>query len=94
MCSYDSITNFVKRMRQLEARFGMVVLNAGVLKVQQSWIESTGHDEDVQVNCLSTILLLVFLLGVVKEKASASRAPDPVCFALLSTVNAVRRALC
>ncbi|KAK6196591.1 hypothetical protein LQW54_011375 [Pestalotiopsis sp. IQ-011] len=88
MCSYDSITNFVKRVRQLEARFDMVVLKAGVLKVQQSWIESTGHYEDVQVNYLSTIHLLVFLLGVVKEKASASRALDPVRIALLSAVNA------
>ncbi|KAI0976121.1 NAD(P)-binding protein [Xylaria arbuscula] len=68
--SYDSITSFADRARDLE-RLDIVVLNAGVYRIPRV-ILPTGHEEDIQVNYLSTALLTILLLPILEVK----RRPD------------------
>jgi NAD(P)-dependent dehydrogenase (short-subunit alcohol dehydrogenase family) len=70
---YKSVTAFAERVSKLEARPDVIVLNAGVLCAAPTLNRSTGHDEDIQTNFLSTVLLLVLLLPIVKTKPSAAR---------------------
>ncbi|RYP01054.1 hypothetical protein DL763_000475 [Monosporascus cannonballus] len=65
--SYDSVRAFADRAKTLE-RIDIVILNAGSLPMKQTINPHTGHDECVQVNYLSPALLLVMLLGVIKDK--------------------------
>lgn len=69
MSSYESVTAFAKRCQSLP-RIDFAILNAGVFKFNLEINKSTGHDEVVQVNYLSTALLTLLLLpilGVTKE---------------------------
>lgn len=74
LSEYSSVTAFVERVGQLEARPDIIVLNAGLLCAKPTINTSTGHDEDIQVNYLSTVLLLVLLLPILKKKPSAATA--------------------
>ncbi|RYP68437.1 hypothetical protein DL771_006701 [Monosporascus sp. 5C6A] len=67
--SYDSIAAFVERTKSLE-RLDIVVLNAGIMKQSFDLNPSTGHEETIQVNVLSTALLNILLLPVLKAKNS------------------------
>ncbi|KAK8112008.1 Short chain dehydrogenase sol3 [Apiospora kogelbergensis] len=71
--SYDSVRAFAGRARSLD-RLDLVVLNAGTLPAAQTINPHTGHDEGVQVNYLSTSLLLVLLLDVIKSKPESQPA--------------------
>lgn len=77
MSSYDSVTAFVKRCQSLP-RIDFVILNAGVFKVKLEINKSTGHDEVVQVNYLSTALLTILLLPVLKSKKATGRSPGRI----------------
>lgn len=88
LSSYESITKLAENVGGLDARPDIVVLNAGVFKVNRSFIASTGHDEDVQINYLSNILLLVLLLRIVKEKKPADTASSLPHIVFVSSVNA------
>lgn len=68
MCSYPSIQAFARRVESDLSRIDIVLLNAGVLKYTFNIIESTGHEECLQVNYLSTVLLVILLLPVLKAK--------------------------
>lgn len=68
--SYASVRAFADRTKSLE-RIDIVILNAGILPAKQVHCAETGHDEGIQVNYLSTVLLLVLLLPVIKEKPSS-----------------------
>ncbi|KAI0896466.1 NAD(P)-binding protein [Annulohypoxylon nitens] len=68
--SYESIFAFVERTRSLK-RLDIVILNAGVAKQFYSTTPSTGHEEVIQVNVISTALLTILLLPVLKAKASS-----------------------
>ncbi|KAI0098014.1 hypothetical protein GGR51DRAFT_539460 [Nemania sp. FL0031] len=67
MSDYHSIIAFAKRTEALD-RLDIVILNAGVRKATEVFNPSTGYEEDIQVNFLSTIFLLVRLLPVLKAK--------------------------
>jgi NAD(P)-dependent dehydrogenase (short-subunit alcohol dehydrogenase family) len=69
MSSYDSITTFVERTKTLE-RLDIAILNAGIMKQTYEIVSSTGHEETIQVNFLSTALLAILLLPILKAKAS------------------------
>ncbi|KAF8862675.1 NAD(P)-binding protein [Acephala macrosclerotiorum] len=69
MCSYDSIQAFVNRVGTQLSRIDMVILNAGLMKMNFTLVESTGHEEIFQVNYLSTMLLAVLLLPTLKTKS-------------------------
>ena len=69
MLSYDSITAFVERTKTLEG-LDIAILNAGIMKQTYNVAPSTGHEETIQVNVLSTALLAILLLPILKAKAS------------------------
>jgi len=68
MLSYDSITAFAERTKTLE-HLDIVILNAGIMKQTHTIDPSTGHEESIQVNFLSTALLTILLLPILKAKA-------------------------
>ncbi|CAG9944897.1 unnamed protein product [Clonostachys rosea f. rosea IK726] len=79
LSNYDSVMAFAERAQSLEARPDVILLNAGVLCAKPTFNKSTGYDEDVQTNFLSTVLLLSLLLPIVKDKPSAAKStPSPV----------------
>jgi len=71
LSSYDSVTKFAERARRLE-HLDIAVLNAGVYKVELTINAATGYEEDVQVNYLSTALLAILLLPILKTKKSGT----------------------
>ncbi|PVH75500.1 NAD(P)-binding protein [Cadophora sp. DSE1049] len=80
MCSYTSIQSFARRVDTLP-RIDIVILNAGVMKLAFSTVPSTGHEETLQVNYLSTILLALLLLPILKAKHAPS---EPAHLTLVS----------
>ncbi|KAG9228433.1 hypothetical protein BJ875DRAFT_412617 [Amylocarpus encephaloides] len=72
MSSYESIQAFVTRMHSERSRLDIVILNAGVSRMDYAVIEDTGHEEIFQVNYLSTVLLSVLILPLLKLKSPAS----------------------
>lgn len=68
--SYDSVTTFVERTSSL-TNLDIVVLNAGVYRFEFNL--SAGHEEDIKVNYLSTMLLATLLLPILKAKKSGAR---------------------
>jgi NAD(P)-dependent dehydrogenase (short-subunit alcohol dehydrogenase family) len=68
MGSYDSIQAFVKRSEQLN-RLDCAILNAGLVKAEFELNAQTGHEEVIQINYLSTMLLAILLLPVLKSKS-------------------------
>ncbi|KAK1712093.1 retinol dehydrogenase 12 [Colletotrichum lupini] len=70
MESYESVRNFVARCKKELTRIDIVILNAAV--VAQNFIVSReGHELMLQVNFLSTTLLALLLLPVMKQKKPA-----------------------
>ncbi|KAI1881189.1 hypothetical protein JX265_000015 [Neoarthrinium moseri] len=65
--SYESVVAFAERAKHLQ-RLDIVVLNAGVYRPTLRISPSTGHEEDIQVNYLSTALLAILLLPILKVK--------------------------
>ena len=73
--SYKSVQTFVRQVEALLPRIDFVLLNAGVRKVDFTIVESTGHEENLQVNYLSTMLLTVLFLPILKAKRLPGVAP-------------------
>ncbi|KPM35976.1 hypothetical protein AK830_g10601 [Neonectria ditissima] len=71
MESYQSVQAFAQRCATELARIDIAVLNAGVAEADFCLAASTGHEKTMQVNYLSTVLLVILLLPVLKAKASA-----------------------
>lgn len=82
MSSIDSIQAFARRVENDLSRLDMVVLNAGVRKLSFDTVRSTGHEETIQINYLSTVLLTMLLLPILKSKSPPGTAGR------LSIVNA------
>ncbi|KAK6214342.1 hypothetical protein LQW54_004570 [Pestalotiopsis sp. IQ-011] len=72
LSSYDSVVAFTKRAKALD-RLDIVVLNAGLSNQTYTKVAATGHEETIQVNVLSTALLAILLLGIVKAKKHPER---------------------
>ncbi|KAI0470037.1 NAD(P)-binding protein [Xylariaceae sp. FL0804] len=70
--SYESIVAVTRRAKQLTPRLDIVILAAGVNRAAFSLNPSTGHEEDIQTNYLSSVLLLLLFIGVFKEPASSA----------------------
>ncbi|KAI1771130.1 NAD(P)-binding protein [Hypoxylon cercidicola] len=68
MSSYDSIQTFARRVESQPWRVDITILNAGVMSLDYNVVKSTGHEETVQVNYLSTTLLAVLLLPILKAR--------------------------
>lgn len=76
MESYDSIHAFVDRCADLP-RLDVVILNAALGAPTYAIVPGTGHETTMQVNYLSTALLAILLLPVLKkqELGKAGRRP-------------------
>ncbi|KAI0016020.1 NAD(P)-binding protein [Xylariomycetidae sp. FL0641] len=71
MAEYQSITAFSKRAEALPS-LDILVLNAGIRRAAETFNPSTGYEDDIQINFLSTILLTLLLLPVMKSKKKGS----------------------
>jgi NAD(P)-dependent dehydrogenase (short-subunit alcohol dehydrogenase family) len=83
MSSYTSIQEFAKRAETELDRIDKVILNAGVINLSYRTVPGTGHEETIQVNYLSTMLLTVLLLPVLKAQRSA-RGGQPAHLTIVS----------
>ncbi|RDL42513.1 Uncharacterized protein BP5553_02492 [Venustampulla echinocandica] len=88
MESYDSIQAFVRKCDAELPHIDYAILNAGVGPINFNIVRSTGHETAVQVNHLSTILLTILLLPVLKTKSTRQ---DP---ARLTVINSITAHLC
>lgn len=73
---YNSVVAFADCARSLE-RLDYVDLNAAIAPAHQVFNKSTGHDELIQVNYISTARLAILLLPVIKEKRASGAQPVP-----------------
>ncbi|KAF2670597.1 short-chain dehydrogenase [Microthyrium microscopicum] len=69
MLSYDSIQAFVQNISKLP-RIDIAILNAGMVAPEFVINEATGHERVIQTNYLSTMLLSILLLPVLKSNSS------------------------
>ncbi|KAL8940819.1 MAG: hypothetical protein Q9216_002608 [Gyalolechia sp. 2 TL-2023] len=76
MSNYQSVQDFARKCGTLP-RLDFAILNAGILKVELEINKSTGHDEVVQVNYLSTALLAILLLPILADSATRKSAKKP-----------------
>ncbi|KAI1470386.1 putative short-chain dehydrogenase/reductase family protein [Daldinia caldariorum] len=77
MESYDSIRAFVDRCAALP-RIDMVILNAALMRMAYTTVPATGHELTMQVNYLSTALLAILLLPILKSKKIDGAKRPPV----------------
>jgi NAD(P)-dependent dehydrogenase (short-subunit alcohol dehydrogenase family) len=68
MSDYSSIQTFCQKVETSLARLDIVILNAGITKMKFDIVESTGHEEVVQVNYISTFFLAILMLPILKQK--------------------------
>ncbi|KAH6655157.1 hypothetical protein BKA67DRAFT_227782 [Truncatella angustata] len=66
MNSYESIRTFARKCATLP-RLDIAILNAGIMNIKLEVNTSTGHEEMFQVNYLSTALLALLLLPMLKK---------------------------
>lgn len=71
MDSYSSISSFVEQCKSLN-NLGVVILNAGLMRQTFAVNKDTGHESTFQVNYLSTVLLTILLLPVLRAKKRSS----------------------
>ncbi|KAI0844101.1 putative short-chain dehydrogenase/reductase family protein [Daldinia vernicosa] len=77
MESYDSIRAFADRCATL-SRIDIVILNAALMKMAHTTVPATGHELTMQVNYLSTALLAILLLPILKSKKAIGAQRPPV----------------
>lgn len=77
MSDYQSIQGFVRKYRSLP-RLDFAILNAGLLRMQLDINATTGHEETIQVNYLSTALLAMLLLSVLDAKRANVHKPGRI----------------
>ena len=75
--SYDSITAFAKQCESLP-RIDIAILNIGVGNNEYTIVPSTQHESTMQVNYLSTALVALLLLPILKSKKVANSLRPPV----------------
>ncbi|PTB63074.1 NAD(P)-binding protein [Trichoderma citrinoviride] len=71
LSSYESITNIAHRAKALD-RLDIAILNAGLFQAKETFNPVTGYEQCVQINYLSSMLLMTLLLGALKSKPGAS----------------------
>jgi NAD(P)-dependent dehydrogenase (short-subunit alcohol dehydrogenase family) len=74
MSIYDSIQAFTRRVESQSWRVDIAILNAGVMNLSFA-ASGTNHEETVQVNYISTVLLATLLLPVLKAKRPVNGDP-------------------
>ncbi|KAG4254207.1 hypothetical protein FPRO04_06457 [Fusarium proliferatum] len=81
MASYKSIQSFVKWCETLP-RLDIAILNAGLSRPQFERSDESKHEMTCQINYLSTALLAILLLTVLKKKRGTS---EPAHLALVGS---------
>ena len=79
---YDSVVAFAERAAKTLTRLDIAILNAGLCPAKRVMNPSTGHDEIVQVNYLSTALLAILLLPVAKALRKNQEQPTRITLTL------------
>jgi NAD(P)-dependent dehydrogenase (short-subunit alcohol dehydrogenase family) len=74
MNSYDSIQAFARKVNDTLPRVDYVLLNAGIMSMTYRKSPETGHEEIFQVNYLSTVLLMLLLLPILKNKHATTKS--------------------
>ncbi|KAI1341038.1 retinol dehydrogenase 12 [Xylariaceae sp. FL0016] len=74
MESYDSIAAFARKCETLPS-INSVILNAGLQNDNFTTSKPTGHEVTFQVNYLSTVLLTILLLPVLKSRRTTQSQP-------------------
>lgn len=74
MSSYKSVQAFAKRCESLP-RLDIAILNAGLMSPRFERAEETKHEMTFQINYLSTALLALLLIPILKEKRGTSSSP-------------------
>lgn len=69
---YDSILEFTTRAQKELDQLNIVILNAGIGPIHRTFNSKTRHDELIQVNYLSTALLAILLLSVLRKSRTSS----------------------
>ncbi|OOQ84859.1 putative short-chain dehydrogenase/reductase family protein [Penicillium brasilianum] len=69
MSSYESVRAFVTRTEKELSRLDIAILNAGITGSEFKIVPETSHEEALQVNYLSTMLLTILLLPILKVKS-------------------------
>ncbi|CAK7264713.1 hypothetical protein SEPCBS119000_001134 [Sporothrix epigloea] len=77
MESYKSVQAFAARADRELPRIDTVILNAGIIGDTFQTSPETGHERVIQVNYLSTFLLAILLLPVLKTKGRSSGGTTP-----------------
>lgn len=77
MLEYDTVTNFASRASELE-HLDIAILNAGRYRTTMTINSSTGHEEDIQTNYLSTVLLTLLLLPALQTKKRSPNSPGHI----------------
>lgn len=78
MESYSSVQAFAERCGAELPRINYVILNAGLITTEPTINEATGREVTLLVNFLSTVLLTVLLVPVLKAKKKATGGKPPV----------------
>ncbi|KAI0887706.1 NAD(P)-binding protein [Annulohypoxylon maeteangense] len=87
MASYDSIKAFAKRCETLP-RIDITILNAGIRTDVFRPHAVTNHEIVFQINYLSTVLLAILLLPVLKAKKPTSPGATPPRLSLVTSDTA------
>ena len=91
--SYDSVREFADRCASL-SRIDIVILNAATSpKPTFTTVASTGHELSLQVNYLSTALLSILLLPILKDKRQSSPAGRPPVLTIVGSDTAYETTL-
>lgn len=77
MLSYDSIRSFAEQCASLP-RIDVAILNAGVVTGSFRTVPGTGHEYTMQIDYLSTALLALLLVPVLKSKKAPGATKPPV----------------
>ncbi|RSL45492.1 hypothetical protein CEP53_010767 [Fusarium sp. AF-6] len=88
MESYESIQAFAKKCQTNLTRIDAVILNAGLAPFVFEKTAATGHEKAIQFNHISTALLTILLIPVLKTKVTRQGLPR------LTIVNSLTAHLC
>jgi NAD(P)-dependent dehydrogenase (short-subunit alcohol dehydrogenase family) len=88
MTSYPSIKAFAKKCEMELSQLDFVILNAGLSPSKFEIVKETGHEVGVQVNHISTALLTLLLVPILKNKTTNHSPPR------ITIVNSLTAHLC
>ncbi|KAI0886787.1 NAD(P)-binding protein [Annulohypoxylon maeteangense] len=75
--SYESIQEFAQRAEDIKPQLDIVLLNAAFNRTDFSLNRKTGHEEVLQINYLSNVLLILLFLHIFKKTKSNSPQYSP-----------------